>query len=158
MNSNIAMFVWGLIFSIGLGLSGMTQPSKVVGFLDFIGDWDPSMILVMAGAVTTYFTLSRLVLQRSAPVLLTRFSLPTRIDIDGRLVAGSALFGVGWGMVGFCPGPALTSIFTGNPLVLIFVLSMSVGMYLYGAIDARYTTEDDGGAGALDIMAAQKKS
>lgn len=151
--TNLIIFACGILFSIGLFLSGMTQPEKVTGFLDFIGNWDPSLMLVMAGAVTTYFTLSRFTLKREAPVMTEKFSLPTRVDIDGRLIAGAALFGFGWGLVGFCPGPALASLVTLNPAVWIFVMSMSMGMYVYGALDTRYKGEPDGGAGALEASA-----
>jgi len=149
---NLIIFACGVVFSLGLTLSGMTQPEKVTNFLNFIGDWDPSLLLVMVGAVTTYFTLSRFVLRREAPVMAGNFSLPTRADIDGRLLAGSALFGLGWGLVGFCPGPALASLTTLNPSVWIFVISMTSGMYMYGTLDTRFKNEPDGGAGALDAL------
>lgn len=151
--SNIVIFSIGVVFSIGLALSGMTQPTKVTGFLDFLGDWDPSLLLVMLGAVTTYFTLSRMILKRRQPVLAEKFALPTRVDIDGRLVAGAAMFGFGWGMVGFCPGPALASLVTLNSSVWIFVISMTAGMYIYGTLDTRFRNEPDGGAGALEPAA-----
>jgi uncharacterized membrane protein YedE/YeeE len=146
---NLVIFIAGVVFSIGLGLSGMTQPSKVVGFLDFIGDWDPSLMLVMAGAVFVYFISQRFTLRRNGPVFIKGgFQLPTRADIEMPMIIGNIIFGIGWGMVGFCPGPALTSSITGNPAVLIFLVSMAVGMYVYGAIDTRLATrEPDGGAG-----------
>ena len=150
---NLITFAIGIVFSIGLCLSGMTQPEKVTSFLNFMGNWDPSLILVMAGAVTTYFTLSRFILKRKAPVLAKKFSLPTRVDIDGRLLAGSALFGLGWGMVGFCPGPALASLVTLDQSVWIFVISLTTGMYVFGTLDTRFAGEPDGGAGALEASA-----
>lgn len=149
--SNLLTFIMGMLFGIGLCLSGMTLPHKVTGFLDFTGNWDPSLIFVMAGAVSVYFILSRFTLKRRAPVFATRFALPTRVDIDGRLVAGAALFGAGWGLVGFCPGPALASLTTLDPSVWIFVVSMTMGMYVYGTLDTRFRSEPDGGAGALEI-------
>ena len=150
---NMIIFACGVLFSIGLCLSGMTQPTKVTGFLNFIGDWDPSLMMVMGGAVTTYFILSRFTLKRSAPVMAPKFMLPTRVDIDGRLIAGAALFGLGWGLVGFCPGPALASLTTLNSSVWIFVVSMTMGMYVYGTLDTRFKGEPDGGAGALETSA-----
>ena len=151
---NYAMFLWGLLFALGMGISGMMQPGKVIGFLDILGDWDPSLMMVMAAAVTVYFTLSRTVLRRNVPVFEQKFALPTRMDIDKRLVAGAALFGLGWGLGGFCPGPALATMVTGNSSVLVFVLSMSAGMFLYGAIDSRFSGQPDGGASLLDDVDA----
>lgn len=151
MRSNIAIFVGGFIFAIGLGVSGMTQPSKVVGFLNFIGNWDPSLIFVMAGAVMVYFIAQRLILHtRDNPVFESKFQLPTRVDIDWQLIAGAALFGAGWGLVGFCPGPAIVSVVSGNAQVLVFVVSMAAGMYLFAALHTRYEREPDGGAGVFE--------
>jgi uncharacterized membrane protein YedE/YeeE len=150
-------FLAGVVFAVGLCVSGMTQPSKIVGFLDFVGGkWDPSLTMVMAGAVTSYFILSRLILTRPAPVLAKEFSLPKRLDIDWQLIAGATLFGVGWGMVGFCPGPALVASVSGNTQVLIFVLAMATGMYLLGALHLRFSGEPDGGAGALERAAMEE--
>jgi uncharacterized membrane protein YedE/YeeE len=104
----------------------------------------------MGGAVTTYFILSRFTLKRDKPITGEKFQLPTRVDIDGRLIAGAALFGIGWGMGGYCPGPALASLVTLDTNIMIFVLSMSMGMYVYGTLDSRFTSEPDGGAGALE--------
>ncbi len=154
----ITTFLVGLIFSVGLYLSGMTQPSKVIGFLDIAGNWDPSLALVMFGAVVTYFIGQRFILKRDTPVLAKSYGLPTRVDIDGRLLAGSAMFGVGWGLAGFCPGPALASLVTFDPNIFIFVISMTLGMYVYGTLDTRFTSEPDGGAGAFEAIKAAKQS
>lgn len=148
--TNLVIFLCGFVFSIGLALSGMTQPTKVVGFLDFVGNWDPSLIMVMAGAVFVYFVGQRITMMRDGPKLVPGgFQLPTRTaDFDTSMIVGNALFGIGWGLVGFCPGPAITASVTGNPAVLIFLVSMAVGMYIYGAIDTRLSSrEPDGGAG-----------
>ena len=102
-------FLTGLVFSLGLTLSGMTDPARVVGFLDVAGDWDPTLIFVLGGAVITTFLGYRLVWRRGTPLLGERFQLPTRRDIDGRLLLGAALFGIGWGLSGYCPGPAIVS-------------------------------------------------
>jgi uncharacterized membrane protein YedE/YeeE len=131
VNLLLTAFVSGLVFAIGLGISGMTQPAKVTAFLDFAGDWDPSLALVMVGAIAVYAPLYRLIHRLPSPVFSATFALPTRTDIDRRLVGGAALFGVGWGLGGFCPGPALTSLAAGEPSVLLFVASMLTGMYVY---------------------------
>jgi len=125
----------GLLFAFGLGLSGMTQPAKVVGFLDFAGNWDPSLAFVMLGAIGVHTILSRFILHRPAPFFATTFSVPTRNDVDPKLIGGAALFGAGWGLGGFCPGPALTSVGTGSFTVLIFVGAMIAGMMLFKLVE-----------------------
>ncbi len=157
MLAKIVVFLCGLLFSIGLGFSGMTQPSKVIGFLDFVGDWDPSLIMVMLGGVVTYFIGQRFVLTRETAVFGEKFQLPTRMDLDARLIGGAALFGIGWGMVGFCPGPALVSAISGNSAVLTFLMAMALGMYLFEALHLRYSEEPDGGASPLDSPLGQQR-
>lgn len=120
----------GLVFGIGLILSGMANPAKVLNFLDLAGSWDPSLALVMAGAVAVSFVGFRLVWWRRAPVLMDRFDLPTARAVDPHLVAGAAIFGIGWGIGGFCPGPALTSIALAAPGTLVFVPAMLAGLWL----------------------------
>jgi len=132
----VSAFFSGLLFAIGLGVAGMTQPDKVIGFLDFFGAWDPSLMFVMGGAVATYMGLYRWLVKRPKPFLVDAFELPTARAITPRLVVGAALFGVGWGLSGFCPGPALTSVVTGSTDVLIFVVSMSIGMLAFKRADA----------------------
>lgn len=124
----LSTFVIGLIFGTGIVLSGMGNPAKVINFFDVAGTWDPSLILVMGGALVTTFVGYRLVLRRPAPVMAPKFYLPTSKVIDARLVGGSALFGVGWGISGFCPGGALPMIGTGNMDVLIFIAAMVAGI------------------------------
>lgn len=124
-------FISGLIFAIGLGLSGMTDPVKVIGFLDFFGTWNPTLTFVMAGGILAYAVGYRLVTRRSVPIFGSKFSLPTRKDLTPQLIVGSALFGIGWGIAGFCPGPGLTSLATGSSSVLTFVVAMLGGMALY---------------------------
>lgn len=121
----------GLVFGIGLILSGMTRPAKVVGFLDVLGDWDPSLGFVMAGAIAVHFLAYRLVPRLRRPVWAASFSLPSRRDVDWRLISGAALFGAGWGLGGYCPGPALTSVFAGASSTLIFTGAMLAGMWAY---------------------------
>ena len=126
----LSAFVCGVVFAFGLGLAGMTQPTKVIGFLDLTGHWDPTLAFVMGGAVAVSLVLFPLILRRSAPVLGERFALPEKKDLDLRLLGGAALFGVGWGLSGYCPGPALVSLVTVTPRVVIFVASMCIGLYL----------------------------
>jgi len=125
----------GAVFAVGLALAGMTQPSKVVGFLDFAGSWDPSLALVMVGAIAVYSVLHRRVASMEAPILGGDFSLPTKTDLEPRLVLGAALFGVGWGLGGFCPGPALASLGTAKTEVLTFVAAMLAGMYAFTVLE-----------------------
>lgn len=135
MNSALAAFVAGLIFAIGLALSGMTQPGKVTAFLDLFGNWDPSLAFVMMGAIGVYSFLYRLIRHRAAPLYAPAFSVPTRSDLDTRLIGGAALFGIGWGLSGFCPGPAVTSLASGQWSVIVFVAAMVAGMALYQFVD-----------------------
>jgi uncharacterized protein len=121
-------FVCGLIFGAGLVVSGMTDPSKVLNFLDLAGQWDPSLAFVMGGAVAVSFAGYRLAWRRAEPVLEEDFDLPKTTGIDPRLVIGAALFGTGWGIGGFCPGPALTSLPLAASGTLVFVPAMLLGM------------------------------
>jgi len=129
---NVSSFLAGLLFAIGLGVGGMTLPSKVIGFLDFFGNWDPSLAFVMGGAVVVYFLAYRVV-RGNAPVLDSAFSLPTKTLIDHRLLGGAATFGVGWGLAGYCPGPALTSLGAGSLDAAAFTVAMFAGMLLVEA-------------------------
>ena len=127
--SNIASFICGIVFSIGLGISGMTQPQKVIGFLDVFGEWDLSLAFVMSGAVLSYLIL-QLWIQRnfSIPVLGGSFQITSRKDLDRSLIIGALLFGSGWGLGGYCPGPAITSLGSGSLNSLLFVVAMGIGM------------------------------
>jgi uncharacterized protein len=127
----IASFLCGLIFGAGLLVSGMAQPEKVLGFLDIFGNWDATLAFVMAGAVAVAAAGFALAKRRGAPVLAAEFRWPTRADIDTPLVVGAVLFGIGWGLVGLCPGPALVNLaWPGGP-ILIFVATMAIGMLGY---------------------------
>lgn len=128
MRHALVAFLTGTLFAIGLAISGMTRPDKVRGFLDVTGDWDPSLTLVMGGAVFVFFFAFRVITRRPAPLLGGKFGIPSRRDLDPALLGGAALFGIGWGLGGFCPGPALTSIAAGSTPVLTFVAAMLVGM------------------------------
>ena len=125
-----AALVAGLVFGLGLTISGMTDPAKVLNFLDVTGTWDGSLAFVMGGGVIVAFIGYRLAFASGRPLVDTRFHLPTAVQIDGRLVSGAALFGIGWGLGGLCPGPALASLLTGSGGVLIFVGAMVAGMWL----------------------------
>ena len=131
----IAEFVVGLLFGLGLMLSGMTDPGKVIGFLDLFGTWDPSLALVMGGAIMVGFFAFTVAKKRTSTFLGGAMRLPTNMDMDKKLVIGSLLFGAGWGLAGFCPGPALVSMADGQPKALVFVLAMLVGMVGFELMD-----------------------
>jgi uncharacterized membrane protein YedE/YeeE len=129
---NIAVsFVCGLIFGLGLVISQMSNPAKVLNFLDFAGTWDPSLAFVMGGAVVVAAIGFWLARSRKTPLLAQSFHLPSKTNIDARLLCGAALFGIGWGLVGFCPGPALTALAFGRREPVLFVAAMIVGMVVF---------------------------
>jgi uncharacterized membrane protein YedE/YeeE len=128
MRSALVSFLAGVVFALGLGIGGMTQPAKVIGFLDFAGNWDPSLAFVMLGAVGIHSIFYRLRDHRWFSPSAAVLSLPSRREIDSRLVGGAALFGLGWGLGGLCPGPALTSLVSGNVSVFIFSAAMIAGI------------------------------
>ncbi len=134
MKACVVSCISGIVFAVGLGISGMTRPVKVIGFLDFAGKWDASLAFVMIGAIAIYFVAYRLIRRRSAPLLADKFWVPSRTDIDLNLIGGAAIFGAGWGLSGFCPGPAITSLASGVPSVGVFVLAMAAGIYLHGLV------------------------
>lgn len=136
--------VAGLIFAAGLVVSGMAQPAKVIGFLDFSGRWDPTLAFVMLGAVGVTFAATRAAARRSRPLFCDRFVPPGRSAVDLRLVCGSAIFGIGWGLSGFCPGPALVSFGGGAQAALWFVPALVVGMLLFHRLDRRKAPGGDG--------------
>lgn len=127
---NAVSFTVGFIFAIGLAISGMTQPQKIIGFLN-PWEWDPSLFFVMIGAVGIHIVAYPLVRKRTSPLLDTRWHVPTRKDVTTRLVLGSILFGIGWGLGGFCPGPGVTSLASGDLRAFLFVGAMIVGMILF---------------------------
>lgn len=130
----------GVLFGAGLVLSGMTQPQKVIGFLDPGGAWDASLACVMLGAIGVHALAYRAVRARRRPLFADHFSLPTRKDIDAPLLVGAALFGVGWGVGGYCPGPALVSLVSGNLGCATFVLTMLLGARLAALVEPRSAT------------------
>jgi uncharacterized protein len=127
----------GLVFGIGLILSGMADPAKVLGFLDLAGRWDPSLAFVMAGAIGVGLAAFAVAGRRTTSLLGAPMRLPASRHVDTRLVAGSALFGVGWGIAGFCPGPALTALAMGQPKSIVFVLAMLAGMGVFELLERR---------------------
>ncbi len=139
--SIIIQFVIGLVFGLGLLLSGMSDPAKVLNFLDLsgiaTGTWDPSLAVVMMGAVATAFVGFRLVLTRQRPVFAHSFQLPTRSDLDTRVIAGPAIFGIGWGLAGLCPGPAFVALGYGSSASILFVVAMFGGMAMARMLASR---------------------
>lgn len=148
----VSAFASGLLFSLGLIISQMVNPAKVLGFLDIFGNWDPSLAFVMGGAVLVsalgYVTATR----RGRPVFAPKLEIPTRRDLDPRLIGGAALFGIGWGLAGLCPGPALAGMTFGPWQVAVFVVAMLVGMALFRVVPSdwpqasfRHQSEPTGG-------------
>ena len=135
-----AALICGLMFGLGLLISGMVQPSKVLAFLDIFGAWDPSLAVVMMAALAVSIPGFMLARRRKGPILATRTVLPTKPEIDRPLVFGSALFGMGWGLVGLCPGPALENLATLSPRVIVFVVAMVTGMALHDFWQKRWLT------------------
>lgn len=127
----VTAFVTGLLFGLGLILSGMTDPTKVTGFLDIAGAWNPSLIFVMGGAILVAMVAFRIAGTRTRALLGGAMHLPNARQIDKRLILGGVIFGIGWGLAGYCPGPALASLATGGSKPLIFVLAMLAGMATY---------------------------
>jgi len=128
---NILTFISGLIFGVGLILSGMTNPAKVIGFLDLFGSWDPSLMFVMFGAIPISFIGFRIIENKQATLLEEPVHLPGKNHINSELIIGSLLFGSGWALAGFCPGPALVALGSGNSKAIIFVIAMLAGMLLH---------------------------
>lgn len=129
---NLVALLSGLMFGLGLGLSQMIDPQRVLGFLDVAGDWDPSLIFVLGGAVGVTVVAFRLVLRRSQPLFAEGFRLPTRTDIDRPLVLGAVLFGLGWGLGGYCPGPAIAALPLGGWNPVFFLVGLASGSLAYG--------------------------
>lgn len=139
----VALFA-GVLFGVGLCVSGMTKPSKVLGFLDVSGDWDPSLAFVMMAAVAVHAVAIVIAKRRQAPIASTRFHWAEQTLIDAPLLTGAALFGVGWGLGGFCPGPALVSAASGNLTAIAFVAAMTAGMVARHATQRRHVAARSG--------------
>lgn len=134
----ISAFAIGLIFGLGITISGMINPAKVLNFFDIAGTWDPSLAFVMAGALGVAIPGYRLVFRRPVPALAPHFHLPDTRIIDRRLVLGSAAFGIGWGIAGFCPGGALPALGTGDPSVFLFIAALIGGLLIARGLQARF--------------------
>jgi uncharacterized membrane protein YedE/YeeE len=136
MSLIVSAFASGLLFGLGLIVSQMVNPAKVLGFLDISGNWDPSLALVMGGAVAVSALGTVVAKRRGIPVLAPRLEIPTRHDLDPRLIGGAALFGIGWGLVGLCPGPALIGLTIGPWQIFVFVAAMIIGMAIFRLVPA----------------------
>jgi uncharacterized membrane protein YedE/YeeE len=130
MNKNIAALVSGLLFGLGLAVSQMVNPAKVIGFLDVTGNWDPSLIFVMAGAIGVAFVFFRIILKTPAPKFDQIFRVSSINTVDRKLVMGAGIFGIGWGLVGLCPGPAISSLAYGRVEAVLFLAAMFAGYYV----------------------------
>ena len=137
MQHRTSEFLIGLLFGTGLIISGMTDPGKVIGFLDLFGAWDPSLALVMGGAVIVGIFAFAIARKRTTAFLGGAMHLPSSTEIDWRLVVGGLLFGAGWGLAGFCPGPAIVSLGSGQPKAVVFVAAMLAGMLLFELTQGR---------------------
>ena len=133
--NRLTEFLVGLLFGLGLILSGMTDPGKIIGFLDIFGAWDPSLAFVMMGAIAVGFVAFAIAKKRTTTILGGALRLPTASHIDKRLIIGSTVFGIGWGLAGFCPGPALVSMASGQIQALWFVSAMLAGMLAFEALE-----------------------
>lgn len=134
MKQSVASFVVGFLFALGLGIAGMTQPQKVIGFLD-VTAWDPSLMFVMVGAIGIHAIAYVFISRQKVPLLDGQFYLPKKKEITSSLVIGSIIFGVGWGLAGFCPGPAVMSLASGQLSVVVFVIAMIFGMLLVRGVE-----------------------
>lgn len=138
LNANQAALLSGFIFGIGLVVAGMTQPHKVVNFLDIFGNWDPSLMFVMGGAVMLHMITYRIVRKKDHPLLVDKWHVPVKNQITKPLIIGALLFGMGWGLAGFCPGPAIVSIVSLELNSLLFVGSMLLGLGLFKILDLKF--------------------
>lgn len=134
MREKILALIAGLLFGLGLGISQMIDRERVLGFLDVAGDWDPTLAFVMGGAVLVTLITFRFVLKRPHPIFANKFYLPTRKDIDRNLLIGAGIFGIGWGIAGYCPGPAIAATVLGVANPFIFLVAMVLGSFAYKAI------------------------
>lgn len=137
MTEKFLVFTAGAVFAVGLGISGMTDANKVIHFLNPLGGWDPSLAFVMVGAIGAHMATHRLILRRGQPLFAAAFSAAASTTVDKRLLAGAGLFGMGWGLGGFCPGPGVVSAVALGTEALVFVGAMVTGMMLFHALDRR---------------------
>jgi uncharacterized membrane protein YedE/YeeE len=149
--ANVISFVSGLVFAIGLGIAGMGRPSKVLAFLDVTGAWDPSLAFVMAAAIVVHAGFALRAKRGGVPLLATSYALPTRDTLHLSLFAGAAIFGIGWGLVGYCPGPAVVGAASGSSTPIAFVAAMLVGLTLQRALGVILPAPFRSGREALDL-------
>jgi hypothetical protein len=133
----VAAFACGVVFALGLGIAGMTRPEKIQGYLDFVGAWDPTLLFVMASGVGTFSLAYAIARRRPRPACDERFHWPSRLPVDAKTVVGAGIFGVGWALAGFCPGPAITSLVTLQTSVLAFVVGLFAGVLAFQTLQAR---------------------
>jgi uncharacterized protein len=153
MRALVTSFLSGIVFAAGLGISGMTRPVKVIGFLDVFGSWDLSLAFVMIGAISIFFVAIRRSRRMVSPLFAAKFAIPTRSDLDPQLMVGAALFGVGWGLGGFCPGPAIVSLASGAVPVAVFTSAMISGMLLHSSTVGAKRSDVPDKAVALGVRA-----
>ncbi|MBI2182173.1 MAG: YeeE/YedE family protein [Deltaproteobacteria bacterium] len=137
MASIASAFLVGTLFGFGLAVSEMIDPARVIGFLDVAGRWDPTLLFVMGGALAVTLPGFPLILRRARPLLAEFFALPTKSKLDGSLIVGAIIFGIGWGIAGFCPGPALAALASGSPAVALFVVAMIAGQWAASLLETR---------------------
>lgn len=142
MKQNLIALFAGLLFGLGLSISQMVDPARVLGFLDIAGTWDPTLLFVLGGAVGVTIISFRFILQQPAPIFASKFSLPTKTDIDRPLIAGAALFGIGWGIAGYCPGPGTTALVLGAWNPILFVISLIIGSLVYNQLFNRAPNQE----------------
>lgn len=130
MIGKLLTFLTGVVFAIGLGVSEMTRPEKILAFLDLFGDWDPSLLIVMGAGVGVYLIFQKLIRANLTPACAVDYTLPKPGGVDGKLILGAAVFGIGWGLLGLCPGPAITILTTLKPELFLFLASVGIGQYL----------------------------
>jgi len=152
----IPAFLFGVIFALGLGIGGMTQPENVIGFLNVTGPWNPALIWVMVGGISVHMITYRLVIRRRHPILSDIFKLPVNRQIDWKLLSGSAMFGAGWGLAGYCPAPAIVSLVTLQSTALWFTGAMISGMVLYRVLHARSIFAEGGAPWKLKLSLSRK--
>jgi uncharacterized membrane protein YedE/YeeE len=154
VRARVTAFVSGLVFAIGLGVSGMTQPAKVIAFLDVTGAWDPSLAFVMVGAIAVHMIFVRLSRRLSKPLWATSFATPAATAIDARIVGGAALFGLGWGAAGYCPGPAVVALAGLSTSAFVFFGTMVAGMVIAQSLFQRGDPRSPRDGGVSNMAAA----
>ena len=146
----LASLISGVVFGLGLAISQMMNPEKVLGFLDITGNWDPSLALVMGGALCVTLVSFRFVLRRPMPLLAPSFQIPTKLNVDKSLLLGATSFGLGWGIAGYCPGPAIAGLTIGSSEPWIFMLAFVFGSSLCGLLQRRSQKQSTSAANAID--------